>query len=141
MKSTVFPLNPMLLIGVPAIDKEHGELARQLDELVANPQDQPDSANFLETLSQLGGQINAHFNSEEKFFKSLGMPDALVSNHVQAHTDILVQYTQLNMDIMQMKVPDRADVLKLIKNWIIEHIVRHDLTIRDYLPTRSVSVD
>ena len=141
MKSTAFPLNPMLLIGVPAIDKEHGELARQLDALTANPQDQPDSANFLETLSQLGVQINTHFNNEERLFKSLGMPEALVSSHLRAHTDILVQYTQLNMDIMQKEVPDRADVLKLIKNWIIEHIVRHDLTIRDYLPTRKVSVD
>lgn len=141
MKSTAFPLNPMLLIGVPSIDQEHGELARQLSELVGNPHDRPDSASFMETLSQLGIQINTHFNNEEEFFKSLGMPDALVSSHVQAHTDILVQYTQLNMDIMQRTAPVRADVLKLIKSWIIEHIVRYDLTIRDYLPPSSAIVD
>lgn len=141
MKSTTPTLDPMLLIGVPVIDDEHRELARQLDELVGNPQDLPDSANFLETLSQLGGQINAHFNNEERFFKSLGMPEALVSSHVQAHTDILVQYTQLNIDLMQGKAPNRTDVLRLIKDWIIGHIARHDLIIRDYLPTRGVTVD
>jgi len=37
--------------------------------------------------------------------------------------------------------PNRADVLRLIKDWIIEHIVEHDLKIRDYLPTRNVTVD
>ena len=129
----------MLVLGVPAIDDEHGELARQLDELSAHPQDCPDSENFLETLSRLGGQINKHFDNEERFFSALGMPEALVSSHIQAHTDILVQYTQLNIDIMEKRTPDRTVVLTLAKNWIIEHIVRHDLMIRDYLPPDSTT--
>ena len=132
---------PSLLTGVPSIDAEHAELIAQLDSLDANIQVRLDSATFSETLSQLGSQITAHFNNEESIFKSFGMPEEVVASHVQAHTEILEQYTQLNMDLMQDKVLSRSVVLRMIKDWIIGHVVRHDLIIKDYLPMRFVNTD
>ena len=127
-------LLPSLLIGVPFIDKEHDELVAQLDSLLSHPEALPDTEKFSEILSQLGGQINAHFNHEEDFFKSLGMPEKEVEGHVQTHTDILNQYTQLVLDLMHGKAPGRTDVLLMIKDWIIGHVVRFDLNIKNYIP-------
>jgi len=127
-------LLPSLLIGVPFIDKEHDELVAQLDSLLNHPDALPDTEKFSEILSQLGGQIDAHFTHEENFFKSLGMPEKEVAGHVQTHTEILNQYTQLVLDLMHGKVPGRAEVLLMIKDWIIGHVVRCDLNIKNYLP-------
>lgn len=133
MKLTNQKFDAALLIGVPSIDQEHIELARRLEELAGDEQEITQSERFSEALSGLGSQIDTHFNNEEQFFKRLGMPDDVVSSHVQAHTAIIAQYVQLNLDIMLGKAPDHARILHMIKGWIIGHIVDHDLKIRDHL--------
>jgi hemerythrin-like metal-binding protein len=128
-------LLPSLLIGVPFIDKEHDELVAQLDCLLSHPDALQDADRFSEVLSQLGSQIYAHFTHEEAFLKFLDMPEDEIASHVQTHTEILDQYTRLNFDLMNGTVPGRADVLRMIKDWIIGHVVRFDLNIKNYLPT------
>lgn len=131
----IYPhLIPSLLIGVPSIDKEHDELVAQLAILMDNPDALPETECFSVVLSQLEGQINAHFTNEEEFFKSLGMPENEISNHVKAHTIILEQYSRLNLDLMQGKAFSRTKVLLMIKDWIIGHVVCFDLNLKKYLP-------
>jgi hemerythrin-like metal-binding protein len=129
---TNLPLS--LLVGVPSIDKEHDVLVGQLEKLVGNPDTDTDAEIFSETLSQLGSQLNEHFTHEEQIFKSLGMPESLVFSHVQAHTKILDQYANLLFDLTKGKVRNRAEVLLMIKEWIVGHVVCHDLVIKKYLP-------
>lgn len=125
---------PSLLIGVPEIDDEHDELIRQLDHLRGDPDALLESERFSEVLSQLGAQINRHFINEERIFKSFGMPKDVEQCHIDAHTAILYQYTQLNMDLMQGLQLNRIEVLRMIKDWIVGHVAHHDLVIKDYLP-------
>lgn len=129
-----------LLIGVPSIDQEHEALVTQLNSLVSDSGPALDSARFSECLSQLGGQITSHFSNEEAFFKSVGMPESEVSSHVQAHTEIIDQYILLNLGLMQGQSFVRADVLRMIKDWIIGHVVRFDLNIKRYLPDTALTV-
>jgi hemerythrin-like metal-binding protein len=126
-------LPPSLRIGVPSIDNEHHALMSQLDRLNRNPEAHPRSEAFLDILNQLGEQIGAHFENEEAYLRSCGMPHEKVAEHVQAHTEILDQYVRLNLDLMEGKPVTRADVLLMIKRWIVDHVVRHDLCIRRYL--------
>ena len=129
-------LHPSLLLGVPSIDSEHDDLVKQLDKLASQPDAIPNSERFTSILSQLADQINSHFTSEEKFFKSLPMPADEIASHVKAHTDILNQYAQLNFELMQGKALNRTDILVLIKSWIVEHVIRFDLNIKKYLPSQ-----
>ena len=126
-------LEPHLLIGVPSIDREHGVLVSLLNRLIDRPEATPESEAFADLLSRLGGEIAAHFRSEEKIFTSSGMPSHLAEQHIQAHSEILEQYTELNLEFMKGRAYDRAEVLTLIRNWIIEHLMLHDVRIRDYL--------
>lgn len=47
---------------------------------------------------------------------------------------ILEQYAQLNYDLMRGKVRDKVSVLVMVKDWVVTHVIRYDLKIRDYLP-------
>ena len=141
LSSAAPTVDPSLLTGVPSIDEEHAELVSLLNSLSATIQVKLDSAAFSESLSQLGSQINTHFYNEERIFKSFSMPEDVVLSHVRAHTEILEQYTQLNIDLMQDKVLSRSVILRMIKDWIIGHVVSHDLIIKDYLPPRYVTTD
>lgn len=141
MKSSLaLKMDHTLLIGDPATDKEHIELVTQLDALIDNPDAHPRSEPFSEILSRLGTQISVHFDNEERLMNALGMPDDDLSRHVHAHSTILDEYSRLNFDLMEGKAFSQPAILALLKNWIIGHIVSHDLRIRDFLPNTNQAV-
>lgn len=127
-------LDSSLLTNVPSIDREHFDLVTQLDALINNVNAHPDTEAFSEILSRLGTQIGTHFRNEETILKSLAMPEVEVFSHIQAHTGILNQYTQMNLDLMEGKVIARADALVMIKRWIVTHLLNYDILIRNYVP-------
>ena len=120
-------------IGLPIIDRAHVALVRQLDELNANQDAYPGSEAFSEILSHIGRQIQAHFDSEEEILRGCGMPEAMVREHVQAHTDIIEQYSRLNLQLMTGRFPSREEALTLVRDWIVDHVLNHDVKIVDYL--------
>lgn len=126
-------LDQSLRIGLPSIDDEHQALFAQLDVLANNRQAQPDGEVFSLVLVRLGEQIRGHFDNEEKILHSIGMVGDEISQHVFAHDEILEEYAQLNIDLMQGKALARCAVLESIRNWIIDHVRSHDLKIRKYL--------
>ena len=128
-------VDPSMLIGVHSIDREHYALLTQLNRLIENPLAEPASESFAEVLSQLGPQISAHFDSEEGVLKSCGMPADEVAEHVEAHTEILERYAQMNCDLMEGKTLARSEALREVKGWIIDHLRRYDSRIKLYLPT------
>lgn len=130
------PLEFAIRVGLPAIDREHAALVQQLDLLNADVEAYPASDVFSEILSRLGRQINAHFDSEEAILRSCGMPAEQVVEHIQAHTEILEQYARLNLDLMAGNITSREEALALVRRWIVEHVLHHDIKMTDYLPGR-----
>ena len=130
--------NALLLTGDASVDEEHYELIMQLNSLLDNPEARPGTEHFSEKLSQLVGQINAHINDEEQFFMSLSMPADVTRRHIEAHTEIIDQYTRLNLDLMHGKKLDRYDVLRMIKGWVIEHAALYDIGIKPYVRSSTL---
>ena len=119
------------------MDLEHEALVAQLDRLNADPDAHPGTEAFSEVLSRLGRQINAHFDSEEAILRECAMPADLVLEHIRAHTDILDQYARLNLELMVGMVCSREDALGLIRRWIVEHVLHHDMKLSQYMPAGS----
>ncbi len=134
------PLEFAIRIGLPAIDRDHVALVKQLDQLNSHKEAHPGGDTFSEVLSQLGHQINAHFDSEEEILRSCGMPPELVLAHIQAHTEIIEQYTLLNLDLMAGKYCSREDALGLVRHWIVDHVLNHDVKISEYLLGKQAGV-
>ena len=123
-----------LRIGVASIDNEHLRLFELLRRLKAMPGAAPNSNVFTEILCRLGIELPAHFRAEEEIIRSCGMPAAQVQEHLEAHTEIISQFAELNLELMYHN-PLRADVLRMIGGWVTNHIRLHDLLLKDYLPT------
>jgi hemerythrin len=130
---------PSLLIGVPSIDKEHNALILQLNRLINQSEALPGSEAFSDILNKIGEQISEHFESEEGYFKSCGMPLNEVDEHIQAHNDILEQYCTLNLDLMVDKALSRSDILLMIKSWIFDHVLTYDIKIKKYVRSEKIS--
>lgn len=126
-------LSPELLIGVSSIDREHQDLLTLLDRLIFYNGMPSQSARLSEILDQLGTQLAKHFENEEQFLRSCGMPDDDVIVHVQAHSAIRKQYTQLNLDLMADKPKALSGAAGMVKQWIVGHLLKHDIKIRKYV--------
>ncbi len=128
------PLEFAIRIGLPPIDRDHVALVKQLDRLNSHKEAHPGGETGSEVRSQLGHQINAHFDCEEEILRTCGMPPELVLAHIQAHTEIIEQYARLNLDLMAGKYCSREDALSLVRSWIVGHVLNHDVKISEYLP-------
>jgi len=129
----IHELPPSLRIGVPSIDKEHLDLVRLLDRLTHDTRTNIGPVEFSEIFSRLGGLMVEHFASEERIFKACGMPLADVKSHVSAHRKILRQYVQLNSHLLENDAHTFADTAEAVKEWIIDHLLEHDVKIREYV--------
>jgi PAS domain S-box-containing protein/hemerythrin-like metal-binding protein len=132
-------IDPSLMTGVAFVDQEHHDLVLQLDRLLSDPYAYPGTLVFAQIVAQIGAQIEAHCGNEEKLFAAIGMPEKDVALHVQAHRLILEQCAALNHKLQEGKVPNRSEALRMLRNWIINHIVQHDFKIQAYLPGGSAA--
>jgi hemerythrin len=130
----VSPLPQQLLIGIPSIDEEHQSLLEQLDDLFQSPNDNPQSAQFSEDLSRLSSNLIDHFTNEERVMRSIGISSDELARHMDAHSAIIEQITQLSFDLMNRRQIDRGDVVARMKDWILGHLTEHDLDLRNYPP-------
>jgi hemerythrin-like metal-binding protein len=111
----------------------------QLNRLLSDPTAHPTTVTFIEALSQLGVELSTHFKNEEALINSTGMPKHEIEQHVEAHTEILLQYTDLNMALMNKELPSREEALTMIKGWIVEHMAQYDTRIRHHVDCEAVA--
>ena len=120
-----------LKVGEATIDEEHESLFRLLQKLREAPQDRG-PGGFGDVLSEFGEILMAHFEHEESFFKRLAMPEALVQSHLRSHREIVHQYAELCLALIEDDGIDRESILAMIQEWIVFHLIQHDLKLRPY---------
>lgn len=121
---------PHLHVGLPAIDRAHASLINALNRLIADQQAGPASELFTAVLTQLGRELAQHFDQEEGTFSSLDLTSDERAAHAAAHGEILSQYAHLNLELMRPHQHSRADLLIVMRSWILDHIVQFDLAMR-----------
>lgn len=126
-----------LKIGDSQTDLEHEILLRILQRLSERADSFVGNTDFLDELSQLGSRLFQHFSQEENFMRSIGVPQEMLADHIRAHTDILAQYTELNIELMNGQRYDKATILKLVKEWILAHNSKYDMAIKGYIRNPS----
>ena len=131
------PRDPSPWAGLPVIDREHHELIAKLEALIESVDSHPDATRFSVILSELAQALEAHFASEEGVMTTLNVPSGTVATHARAHREILDQCARLMLDLERGKIFSRSKVALMIKGWIVELFVHHDLAIEKYIPTGS----
>ena len=119
-----------LQTGLPSIDEQHSRLIDELNRLINAPLDNLSSELFSEVLSRLGRDLFAHFESEERLLERYRLQSHQLDAHLAAHASIVDQYTDLNLKLMDKRLPHRTEVLGMIRRWIVDHITLHDLQVQ-----------
>lgn len=122
-----------VLVGVPAIDREHLELVALVDRLTFDIS-KPERADELsDGFGRLGQALKKHFDNEEALIESSGMPLDEMARHFLAHEEILEQHADFNFSVMNGEL-SFLDASEALQNWVTRHIAEYDMTIRSYVP-------
>ena len=120
-------------IGDSRIDEEHQELLLHLKHIAGNPQAFNDFETFAKALTQIGFELQKHFDSEELLLRNSRMPKDELEKHLKAHEEILEQFIELNLEITEHKETLVPTALRKIESWIIGHMLSFDSRIQGYI--------
>ncbi|WP_289054391.1 bacteriohemerythrin [Carboxylicivirga marina] len=113
-------------IGIKRIDFEH----RIFLELIDSLRNEIVRKSKWDVISRIIREIEKyaefHFISEENLMESIGYPQYL--NHQEAHFVLLER-----LNIAKHKLEDLSKLVEFIYQWFIEHTLKEDIQIAEYL--------
>lgn len=113
------------LIGIEELDFEHRRLIEDINELHQELLAQVDVAQIGDTLSRILSRMQAHFALEEHVMLSHKYPQ--YAEHKAEHERLLDDYTDLMTKCERDRaLPERANIERVLRHWIVDHIVTTD---------------
>ena len=112
------------VVGVEAIDDQHGVLMDTLNELRAlllRGSDRRDVTRYLERLIDFS---RMHFQSEERLLMQQGFP--AVSEHRTAHQHLLAKLYSALEQIHREEPLHFSSLLEFLPSWYIDHVEKLD---------------
>jgi len=116
-----------------AIDAQHKQWIA-----IYNRLDQAMLTGSLADLAQVREEIlqammeyaSYHFRQEEEYMKEIGYPDIVA--HKRIHTDFDDRLYNYNRMIRNGELVLNSELIAIIKNWLLDHILKTDMKYRDF---------
>ena len=83
-----------------------------------------------DTLKSIEDYAQYHFKYEEEFMKTMNFPH--IVEHKRLHKDFDTQIYELNRDIREGRAVLNTQLIKMMKNWIEDHILNSDKKYIEY---------
>ena len=119
--------NETLSVHNAEIDEQHKKwisIHNQLhDALIGGTFDQVEKTG-AETLEAMQEYVRYHFKFEEEYMKKINYPG--IVEHRRIHKDFDNQIYKYNREFLEGQTVLRSEIMKLLKNWLLEHILHED---------------
>lgn len=126
--------NPGLSVGNREIDQQHQALlalCREAVRLLVN--DPPSNERFRLLLSNVLTLAREHWEAEETLLARNGCPN--LADHAEQHERCLRIIADILTQAEHREI-DKAGVIRLITEWITEHIIDSDRPNKEFLKDR-----
>jgi diguanylate cyclase (GGDEF)-like protein/hemerythrin-like metal-binding protein/PAS domain S-box-containing protein len=121
-------LDETLLVGVQVIDDQHRRMTEMVNRLnMLMRGDAPDD-EVGPVLDELLEYTTYHFSTERQLMEHYAYPDLVA--HLASHEYLLIELADFNDKIAQTGKLFR---LKLTRDWLLQHIIKEDLPLGDFL--------
>ena len=123
---------PDLSVGVEAIDNQHKELIRRMNNFFQSMEGD-NREKVLEMLSFLGDYVVTHFRDEEALQVRYNYPG--YAEHRKLHQDFVKDVGEMTKNIKEngFTVASKAMVGMTLTSWLTLHIRRADKAVGDYI--------
>lgn len=127
-----------LSVGVHAMDTDHRVLLDLINQLHVAMEKGSTTQELSGIITELSKYSTTHFNREERLMKEHGYDNlaAQVVQHrrfldrVQAYNDALQREDSFALSV---------EMLQFLKDWWVHHIMKHDMTYKEFFAARGVS--
>lgn len=119
------------------LDEQHKLLLEHYNQLHESLlHDSPEEAGRTKkrVLAALVAYTLEHFETEERYLERLGFPE--MERHRRSHQDFREKIGALNRDVQEDRVVLSTSVMKLLRNWITEHLLEEDQEYRRFADER-----
>lgn len=128
---TTIDIDPKYRLGVDAIDREHAELIRIVNDLRATL-DKGDgrAAEITSIVARLIDYTRTHFGHEEQLMLDSHYPGH--QEHHTKHQELMVQVAKFASELAEHKDSVRLKVNLFMTIWLFEHIIKDDAAFARY---------
>jgi len=122
---------PEFSVGNAAVDHEHGELIKLINDLHATMQQPGTQERVLDGLSEIYVQISAHFALEEKVMRDAKYAD--YESHKKDHEQLLDQLLDIMDGVEEDGTYDEKRLSANLGHWFTAHFRTHDAKLHQQL--------
>ncbi|NDV21374.1 bacteriohemerythrin [Desulfovibrio sp. JC022] len=123
-------------VNVRAIDVQHKKLVGMINGLHKAMRDRASDTVMKRLVEELKNYTVDHFSTEEKLFDRLGYPQT--AEHKKLHGKFVNQVLEFEAALLSGKAKVTMDVMKFLKDWLIEHIQGEDMKYTSFLNSHGV---
>lgn len=123
-------------IGVELIDSQHQTLVNMINQLGTAREEGKTRDVLKEILVGIVDYTNFHFAAEENHMNETHYP--LLSIHKSQHKVLINQVIKILEDYKSGKTNISDDLLKVLQNWLIKHILDHDHQYGNFLKKKDI---
>lgn len=119
------------------LDSQHQEMIRLYNQLHKCLLDENINKLYdtkMNTLQSLRHYVIHHFAAEEQYMQEIGYPN--LTSHQTQHRQFSKKIDQLYTTFTDGQIVLSTSLMKIIRNWIREHITTEDAKYRDFAKSR-----
>lgn len=124
-----------LSVGIDEIDAQHKKWISIINELHDSIMD----GKSLDTLEKIVNDVEQytffHFAEEEKLLEKVAYPE--LARHSRIHFSFRQEITRVKSAILSGQVVLRTQVMSVLKNWLLDHIMKEDMKYGDFIKDKS----
>lgn len=121
--------------GIVALDNEHRQLIEQINRLYEALRDKRSNEVLNDILAMLEKYTVDHFSHEEKLMAAYGFSG--LEEHQRHHGELIVAIEELKKNENADAGKLSAALMKLLRNWVLDHIVEVDKKYGAFLESRA----
>lgn len=127
---------PAMAIDNGVIDDDHRHLIGLINSVAELCDHDFDQTALLKVLDSLKYYTVYHFAREEGAQRAAGFPDT--EPHAREHRQLIETVDRVialvSRDIApERREPIRSEIMSLLKGWLVDHIIKHDIPMRPYV--------
>ena len=115
---------PSFALGIPAVDLEHQNMIRMINEVYASVADENDRQAVQAALGDIHAGISAHFALEERLMREAAYAE--YAAHKDDHEDLLDQIRDMMDAYRDDPAAGRAMLQRSLSDWFGRHFVTFD---------------
>lgn len=122
-------------VGIEEIDKQHQKWLSIVNELHDSIMETRGTSTLKELIREMEEYTDFHFSAEEEMLQKADWPE--LDRHKRIHFGFKQQVKQLKRDIYSGELVLRSQVMSVIKNWLIDHILKEDREYSDFIVNKT----